>query len=48
MKKLTKLVGKGWNLAEIKYTRFRVYEKGDKRILYDTVQDKIIKRYKEK
>jgi len=47
MKKLTRLVGQGWKIAEIKYTRFRVYEKGNKRILYDTVQDKIVKKYTE-
>jgi len=48
MKKLTKLIGQGWKASEIKYTRFRVYEKDNERILYDTIKNKIIKRYKEK
>ena len=47
MKKLTRLVGKGWKQVEIKYTRFRVYEKGDERILYDIVSDKMVKKYTE-
>ena len=47
MKKIDRLVKKGWKQAEIKYTRFRVYEKNNQRVLYDTIKNKIIRRYKE-
>jgi len=47
MTKLTlkQLVHQGWKDVEIKYTQFRVYEKHNERILYDTEKQKIIKKY---
>ena len=44
-KNLKKLLNKGWKNAEIKYSEFRVYEKGDMGILYSTKTDRIIVKY---
>ena len=44
-KELEKLVKEGWKSAEIKYSHFRIYEKGDYRVLYDLNTDRVIVKY---
>jgi len=44
---LEKLVKAGYKNTEIKYSDFRVYAKGDLRVLYDLKTDRIIIKYHE-
>jgi len=44
-KTLKKILEDGYKNAEIKYSEFRVYEKGDLGILYNTKTDRIIVKY---
>jgi len=44
-KELEHLIREGWRSAEIKYSHFRIYEKGEFRVLYDLNTDRVIVKY---
>lgn len=44
-KQLEKLVKTGYKNTEIKYSGFKIYAKGNLRVIYDFNNDKIIHKY---
>lgn len=46
--KLQKLLSDGWRKTELEMGRFCIYEKENKRKVYDTLNDRVVVTYKKR
>ena len=45
MKTIKEYIAEGWEFADISYAQYKVYVKGDKRLIYDTNKNEKVMDY---
>lgn len=45
MKTIKELIAEGWEYVDINYAEYKIYAKGDKRLIYDTTKEEVIIKY---